>query len=319
MYSGLITLGKNLEVEPELAKSWNFSKDCLTLDFQLREDVKWHDGKPFTADDVVFTWEATMDPRTPSSYKSDFQDVERVEKTGKYAVRIIYKQPYAKALTSWGVTILPKHLLESYVKAGKIKEAPQNWSAPVGTGPYRFQEMKSGEKIVLVANPDYFRGRPPISRIVYRVIPSQATIFLEVKAMGVDVANLTALQYRRQTEYPAFAKEYNKFRYPGAGYTYFGFNLKDPRRRPARAPGLGPRHRQAGAARGRGARARHRGHRALPPGPLGEQPRRQRCSLRPQEGGGAVRRGRVEAQWSGDAGEGRQALHLRAAHEPGQR
>ena len=76
-----------------------------------------------------------MDPRTPSSYKSDFQDVERVEKTGKYAVRIIYKQPYAKALTSWGVTILPKHLLESYVKAGKIKEAPQNWSAPVGTGP----------------------------------------------------------------------------------------------------------------------------------------------------------------------------------------
>ena len=82
MYSGLITLGKDLQVEPELAKSWSFSKDCLTLDFQLREDVKWHDGKPFTADDVVFTWEATMDPKTPSSYKSDFQDVERVEKTG---------------------------------------------------------------------------------------------------------------------------------------------------------------------------------------------------------------------------------------------
>ena len=130
MYSGLITLGKDLQVEPELAKSWNFSKDCLTLDFQLREDVKWHDGKPFTAEDVVFTWEATMDPRTPSSYKSDFQDIERVEKTGKYAVRVVYKRPYAKALTSWGVTMLPKHLLESYVKAGKIKEAPQNWSAP---------------------------------------------------------------------------------------------------------------------------------------------------------------------------------------------
>ena len=229
IYSGLITLGKDLQVEPELAKSSSFSKDCLTLDFKLREDVKWHDGKPFTADDVVFTWEATMDPKVPSSYKADFQDVERVEKTGPHAVRVIYKSPYAKALVSWGVTILPKHLLEKYVKAGTIKEAPQNWSAPVGTGPYRFQEMKSGEKIVMVANPDYFRGRPPISRIVYRVIPSQATIFLEVKALGVDVANLTALQYRRQTEYPAFNKEYNKFRYPGAGYTYFGFNLKDPR------------------------------------------------------------------------------------------
>src|SRR5204863_3797146 len=74
-----------------------------------------------------------------------------------------------------------------------------------------------------------FKGRPNISRVVYRIIPSQATIFLEVKAKGVDVAGLTALQYKRQTEYPAFEKAYNKYRYPGAGYTYFGFNLKDPR------------------------------------------------------------------------------------------
>ena len=78
-----------------------------------------------------------MNPKTPSPYKSDFQDVEKVEKTGPLPVRVIYKRPYAKALVSWGVTILPKHLLESYVAAGKIKEAPQNWTAPVGTGPYR--------------------------------------------------------------------------------------------------------------------------------------------------------------------------------------
>jgi len=89
--------------------------------------------------------------------------------------------------------------------------------------------MKSGEKIVVVANPNYFKGRPSISRIVYRIIPSQATIFLELKAQGVDVTGLTALQYKRQTEYPAFEKAYNKFRYPGSGYTYLGFNLKDPR------------------------------------------------------------------------------------------
>jgi peptide/nickel transport system substrate-binding protein len=125
--------------------------------------------------------------------------------------------------------MLPRHLLESYVANGKIREAPQNWVAPVGTGPYRFKEMKSGEKIVVVANPNYFKGRPSISRIVYRIIPSQATIFLELKAQGVDVTGLTALQYKRQTEYPAFEKAYNKFRYPGSGYTYLGFNLKDPR------------------------------------------------------------------------------------------
>jgi peptide/nickel transport system substrate-binding protein len=229
MYNGLITLGRNLEVVPELAKSWEFSKDCLTLDFALNEGVKWHDGKPFSSADVVFTFETTMDPRTPSPYKSDFQDVDKVEARGPNQVRVTYKRPYAKALQSWGLTMLPRHLLEQWVKDGKLREAPQNWTAPVGTGPYRFKEMKEGEKVVVVANQDYFKGKPHISRIVYRIIPSQATIFLELKAKGVDLASLTALQYARQTEYPGFEKAYNKFRYPGTGYTYLGFNLKDPR------------------------------------------------------------------------------------------
>jgi peptide/nickel transport system substrate-binding protein len=229
MYNGLVTLGRELEIVPELAKSWQFSKDCLTLDFELHDKVRWHDGRPFTAADVVFTYDAMLHPKTPSSYKADFDAVDRVEATGSHTVRVTYKRPYARALLSWAMTMLPKHLLESYVKEGKIREAPQNWSAPVGTGPYRFQEMKSGEKIVVVANPEYFKGRPHVSRIVYRIIPSQATIFLELKAQGVDVASLTALQYKRQTEYPAFEKAYQKFRYPSSGYTYFGFNLKDPR------------------------------------------------------------------------------------------
>jgi peptide/nickel transport system substrate-binding protein len=229
MYNGLVTLGKNLEIMPELAKAWTFSKDCLTLDFTLNDNVRWHDGKPFTANDVVFTWETTMNPKTPSPYKSDFQDVDRVEARGTHEVRVTYRRPYAKALLSWAVPMLPRHLLEPWVQQGKLREAPQNWTAPVGTGPYRFKEMKSGEKVVVVANPDYFKGKPHISRVVYRIIPSQATIFLELKAKGVDIAALTALQFKRQTEYPAFEKAYRKFRYPGAGYTYFGFNLKDKR------------------------------------------------------------------------------------------
>ncbi len=229
MYNGLVTLGRDLEIAPELATSWEFSKDCLTLDFNLHRGVKWHDGAPFTAEDVVFTWRTTMNPKTPSPYRSDFQDVQNVEALDPYTVRVTYRKPYAKALLSWGLSILPRHLLERYVTEGKLKEAPQNWTAPVGTGPYRFKEMKAGEKVVVVANQDYFKGRPNISRVVYRIIPSQATIFLELKARGVDVASLTALQYKRQTEYPAFQKAYNKFRYPGSGYTYLGFNLKDPR------------------------------------------------------------------------------------------
>jgi peptide/nickel transport system substrate-binding protein len=83
---------------------------------------------------------------------------------------------------------------------------------------------------VLVANQTYYDGRPYIGRVVYRVIPSQATIFLELKAKAVDyVRTLTAFQYTRQTDYPAFRKAFNKFKYPSAYYTFLGFNLKDPR------------------------------------------------------------------------------------------
>ncbi|MGH7262516.1 MAG: ABC transporter substrate-binding protein, partial [Candidatus Rokuibacteriota bacterium] len=120
------------------------------------------------------------------------------------------------------------HLLAPYVAGGRLREAPQN-RRPIGNGAYRFVEWKSGEKIVLVANADHFEGKPYLSRVVYRIIPSQATIFLELRAKGVDFAGLTAIQFKRQTDYPAFHKAYRKYQYPGNAYTYFGFNLKDPR------------------------------------------------------------------------------------------
>jgi peptide/nickel transport system substrate-binding protein len=229
IYSGLVTFDKDLNPVGDLAQSWEFSQDCRDLTFKLRPGVKWHDGQPFTADDVVFTWQTIMNDKVPSPYKSEYEKVETVGAEGPGVVRIRYSQPFAKALSNWATAMLPKHLLERYVREGRIKEAPQNWSAPVGTGPYRFKELRSGEKIVLVSNPDYWEGQPYISRIVYRIIPSQATTFLELKAKGVDATALTALQYKRQTDYRAFENAYRKFRHPGNGYTYVGFNLKDPR------------------------------------------------------------------------------------------
>ncbi len=229
IYDGLIKLDKDLNMAPAMAESWTYSPDCLDLSFKLRKDVKWHDGHPFTADDVVFTYQTMINPKTPAPFKEGFLLVKDVQAPDPYTVRVRYDKPYARAVETWGTYMLPKHLLQSFADAGTLRESPQN-SRPIGTGPYRFQEWKPGEKVVLIANPDYFEGRPYLSRIVYRVIPSQATIFLELKAQGVDyVSTLTGMQYSRQTEYPAFRKAYNKFRYPASDYTFFGFNLKDPR------------------------------------------------------------------------------------------
>jgi peptide/nickel transport system substrate-binding protein len=229
IYDGLVKTDKDLNLAPAMAQSWTYSRDCLELTFKLRRDIKWHDGYPFTSADVVFTYETMINPKTPAPFKEGFLLVKSVDAPDAYTVRVHYDKPYARAVETWGTSILPKHLLQSFADAGTLRESPQN-SQPVGTGPYRFQEWKPGEKVVLVANPDYYEGRPYLSRIVYRVIPSQATIFLELKANGVDYVNtLTGIQYARQTEYPAFRKAYRKFRYPASDYTFLGFNLKDPR------------------------------------------------------------------------------------------
>jgi peptide/nickel transport system substrate-binding protein len=229
IYDQLIRPDKNITWMPAMAESWQFSPDCMSLTFKLRKDVKWHDGHPFTADDVVFTWQALVNPKTPAPFKEKFLQIKTVEVLDPYTVRVSYPQPYGRALESWDEYILPKHLLAAYVEDGKLRESPQN-RHPIGTGAYRFKEWRSGEKVVLVENPEYYLGRPYLSRIVYRVIPSQATIFLELKARGVDYSGgLTAMQYMRQTEYPAFRKAYTKYRYPGNSFSFFAFNLKDHR------------------------------------------------------------------------------------------
>jgi peptide/nickel transport system substrate-binding protein len=140
-----------------------------------------------------------------------------------------YQRPYAPALLSWALWILPAHLLEEPWKKGvDLRTTPQN-RHPVGTGPFRFHEWKTQEKIVLLANPEYHRGRPYLDRVVLRIIPDSATIFLELKARNVDMAGLTPLQFARQTDYPAFAKFFEKYRYLSNSYAYLGFNLRDPR------------------------------------------------------------------------------------------
>ncbi|PYM15228.1 MAG: peptide-binding protein, partial [Candidatus Rokuibacteriota bacterium] len=229
LYNGLVTRDRDLNLIGDLAESWTFSQDCLDLTFKLRRNARWHDNRPFTADDVLFTYETMINPKTPTSYREDFVAVERVDVVDPLTVYVRYKKPYAKALQTWEIWILPRHVLEPYVTAGKLREAPQNWTHPVGTGPYRFAERRVGEKVVLLDKEEYFAGRPYISRRVYRIIPSQATIFLELKARGIDGASLTALQYKRQSDYPAFRKAYHKYRYAASVYTYLGFNNKDPK------------------------------------------------------------------------------------------
>ena len=230
VFNGLVRYDKNLKLEGELAESWEVSPDGKRITFHLRNGVKWHDGAPLTSDDVMFTYRRMIDPRTPTAYGEDFRQVKRASAPDPGTFVVEYARPFAPALASWGMHVLPKHLLENYPD---ISKSPLN-KKPVGTGPYRFIEWKTGEKVVFGVSPDYFEGKPYISRVITRVIPDQATMFLELKSGGVDIMTLTPPQYTRQTETAEFRKSFNKYKYTGSQYTYLGFRLSHPWFRDAR-------------------------------------------------------------------------------------
>jgi len=223
IFNGLVKYDKDLKLVGDLAESWEVSQDGLTITFQLRKGIKWQDGKEFTAEDVMFGFQTITSPTTRTAYGGDFREVARATVVDRYTFRVIYKRPFAPGLSSWGsLVVLPKHLL-----AGQDINATPFSRKPIGTGPFRFKEWKTGEKIVLEANPAYFEGRPYLDGFVYRIIPDPATMFLELKAGGLDFAGLTPLQYKRQTETYKMRRDFRKYRYLAFAYTYLGYNLKD--------------------------------------------------------------------------------------------
>ena len=224
VFNGLVRYDKDLRLEGELAESWEISPDGKKFTFHLRKGVKWHDGAPFTSDDVMFTYRRMIDPRTPTAYGEDFKQVKRAAAPDPHTFVVEYARPFAPALASWGMHVLPKHLLEKYPD---ISKSPLN-KKPVGTGPFRFVEWKTGEKVVFDTSPDYFEGKPFIARVITRVIPDQATMFLELKSGGVDTMGLTPPQYVRQTETAEFRKSFNRYKYTASAYTYLGFRLSHP-------------------------------------------------------------------------------------------
>jgi peptide/nickel transport system substrate-binding protein len=221
VFNGLIKYDRNLQnLVGELAESWkveNGQEPKIT--FSLRRGVRWHDGKPFTAHDVKFTYDKIMDEKTNTVRRSSYELVKTAEVLDPYTFRITYKQPFSPGLESWGIGIIPKHLLgEEDINTTSFNRKP------IGTGAFRFVEWVSDEKIVVEANPNYFEGKPNLDRIVYRIIPETALNEMEIMTRGVDYSSVYPYEYRRMNEVP-FLKIYSQ---PSLGYTYIGYNLKNP-------------------------------------------------------------------------------------------
>ena len=224
LFNGLVKYDRDLQLIGDLAKTWEIRADGLEILFILKPGIRWHDGYPFTAHDVAFTYQRLIDPSVPTPYRGDFERISSLEVIDDLTVLVRYKEPFAPALSSWAMPMMPKHLLE-----GQDLTTTPFREKPIGTGPFRFHRWVRGDRIELKANPNYFEGRPYIDWYLVRIIPDQSTIFLELQVQGLDQVGLTPLQFQRMTDTPRFSRSFHKFRYPSFGFTYLGYNLLDPK------------------------------------------------------------------------------------------
>jgi peptide/nickel transport system substrate-binding protein len=151
----------NLAAEIPSVQNGGVAKDGRSVTWKLKKGVQWHDGKPFTADDVVFNWEYASDPATASVTIGSYKDM-KAQKIDSHTVKIAFDKPtpfWADAFVGVRGMIIPKHLFEAY-KGGKSREAPTNLK-PVGTGPYRFVDFKPGDMVKGELNPTYHMPNRP--------------------------------------------------------------------------------------------------------------------------------------------------------------
>lgn len=214
---------KDLVPEAWACESWSMSEDGKQFRFRLRPGIVWEDGVELTAYDMEYTWKVVIDPKTASPYAEDFSRVSRFRVVDRYTFEVEYDTFFARALDSWMNPILPKHILE-----GQDIRTSSFARKPIGAGPYRLHEWKSGSSITLHASPTYFLGRPHIDAVVFRIIPDQATMFMETRAGRLDVTNLSPLQYLRETDTPFFQAEFAKYHYLASLYVFLGFNCEHP-------------------------------------------------------------------------------------------
>lgn len=223
LFTSPLEYDKDLNIVKCAAEEWEVLEGGAVMRFKLKEGLVWQDGHPLTADDVTFTYTLMTDPKTPTAYAADFLNVKEYRQTGPLSFEVRYDVPYARAAITWMHPILPKHILEHE----NIASTPFSRS-PIGAGPFKLKSWESGSRLVLEANERYFKGRPYLDEIVYRIIPDGTTMFLEARAGKIDFIGLSPQQYLRQTQGEWWEKNWRKYKYLASGYTYLGLNLKSP-------------------------------------------------------------------------------------------
>ncbi|MDJ0781543.1 MAG: ABC transporter substrate-binding protein [Desulfosarcinaceae bacterium] len=219
LFETLVQLGPDLTIAPALAERWEVN-DPTTYTFHLMPKARFHDDRPLTAADVVFTFEHLMAEETKSPFGPGYRNkIKAIEAVDDHTVRFTLHQPTASFLTSVIIPILPKHVLTAEGDFG---------AQPVGSGPFAFVSQSPTE-IVVAAYKAYAAGAPKVDRVVFKVIKDDNTRFLKLQKGELDLL-INALPPNRVAalrEAP-LKETYAVIESPGIAYSYLGFNLAAP-------------------------------------------------------------------------------------------
>jgi peptide/nickel transport system substrate-binding protein len=217
LFNNLVKMNKKMEIQRDLAESWD-NPDAKTWVFHLKKGVKFHNGEEFTAEDVKFTMERILDPKTSSPGKRLVSDLEKVEVLDRYTVRLTTKQPFAPLLTN-----LTRYEMAMLNKKAVTEAGEDFGKRPIGTGPFMFSERHHGDRVVLTRFDGYFEGPAKVKTIVYRAIPEDATRVVEMESGGIDILyNLPPQDFDRLGKNPNIETIEELFQ----ATTYLGFNAK---------------------------------------------------------------------------------------------
>ncbi|MDQ6906078.1 MAG: peptide-binding protein [Chloroflexota bacterium] len=223
IFDGLVIVDPDtLDASPRLATKWEIAPDGKTYTFTLKQGVKWHDGQPFSADDVKFSYDLYMDPKTGTPRAGTLNEhIASVTVKDPQTVVFTLKDVIAPFMvTDVGYGIVPKHVLEN-VKHEDIPTSEFTTAKPIGTGPFKFKEWVRGDHVTVVANPDYHLGAPALDQYVYKVVKDKTVLYQQLKTGEIDYGLVSPDFFedaKKQTNFDTVP--YDTF-----GFTYIGFNL----------------------------------------------------------------------------------------------
>src|SRR5919198_288600 len=227
VFNGLVGIDEKQLIIPDLAERWEVGKDGRTYTFFLRKDVRCHPregeaAKPFTADDVVFTYNIMMHPKTITPLKVRYEFIDKVEKVDDATVRFTLKRPILNALAKFSFKIIPVH---GPANPQFLTREDPFVRSPIGTGPYIVKGVTADREIVLMANEDYFKGRPHINKFVSRPFADQNIM---TQAMMFNAIDMLVLVNPRDLPELQGDKRFVLQPYNALSYAFFGYNLRNP-------------------------------------------------------------------------------------------